>query len=145
MDQINLDKHQVEVEKVGQCKYCGRQHEPRQCPAYGQECRKCKKKHHWAACCKSKAINKTSSYDYLVETISKDGIDDATEALVVISINHKDVRVKLDTGAEVDVMLKSVWSSNLTSEDKFKTTTLKLHEWWRQHTYTWINANEVQV
>ena len=74
----------------------------------------------------SKAINETSSYDYLIETISKDGIDDATEALVVISINHKDVRVKLDTGADVDVMPKRVYDQ-VTSEDKLKTTTLKLH------------------
>ena len=43
---------------------------------------------------------------------------------MVISINHKDVTVKLETGAEVDVMPKRVYDQ-LTSE--LKTTTLKLH------------------
>ena len=28
------------------CKVCGRIHKPTECPAYGQECHKCKKKNH---------------------------------------------------------------------------------------------------
>ena len=62
---------------------------------------------------------------------------------MVISINHKDVRVKLDTGADVDVMPKRVYDQ-VTSEDKFQTTTLKLHGYDGDNIpYTWINANEV--
>ncbi|VDH90159.1 Hypothetical predicted protein [Mytilus galloprovincialis] len=35
------------------CRYCGRKHEPskQKCPAYGQSCRKCNKKDHFAAVC----------------------------------------------------------------------------------------------
>ena len=36
------------------CKFCGRIHKPRECPAHGQECLKCKKKNHWASCCMTK-------------------------------------------------------------------------------------------
>ncbi|XP_067939593.1 uncharacterized protein [Watersipora subatra] len=37
------------------CPECGRNHEPRRCPAYNQNCNKCGMKGHWAAMCKSKA------------------------------------------------------------------------------------------
>ena len=45
--------------KNKKCRFCGRIHRPKMCPAYGQECRKCKKKNHWASCCQSKAVNET--------------------------------------------------------------------------------------
>ena len=47
---------------------------------------------------------------------------------MVTSINHKDVIVKLDTGDEVYVMPKSVYNQ-VTSEDKLKTTTLKVQSY----------------
>ena len=30
------------------CQFCGRRHEPRQCPAYGKICKKCGKRNHFA-------------------------------------------------------------------------------------------------
>ncbi|GFX56314.1 transposon Tf2-9 polyprotein [Trichonephila clavipes] len=33
------------------CKKCGRKHKPRECPAFGKICAKCKKKNHFAAKC----------------------------------------------------------------------------------------------
>ncbi|GFX75680.1 uncharacterized protein TNCV_3575051 [Trichonephila clavipes] len=33
------------------CKKCGRKHKPRECPAFGKVCAKCKKKTHFAAKC----------------------------------------------------------------------------------------------
>ena len=35
-----------------QCGNCGRKHPPRQCPAYKDECRACKRKGHWAKYCR---------------------------------------------------------------------------------------------
>ena len=29
------------------CKYCGKQHMPKQCSGFGQTCRKCGKNNHW--------------------------------------------------------------------------------------------------
>ena len=37
------------------CKRCGCKLRPKQCPAYGKECSKCKKKGHFAEQCRSKA------------------------------------------------------------------------------------------
>ena len=43
------------------CKRCGRKHGPKQCPAYGKECSKCKKKGHFAEHCRSKTNADPSS------------------------------------------------------------------------------------
>ena len=43
-------------------RFCGRMHRPKLCPAYCQECRKCKMKNHWASCCQGKAVNETKQY-----------------------------------------------------------------------------------
>ena len=39
------------------CGNCGRQHKPRQCPAYGQECSFCHKANHFSRVCRSRLIN----------------------------------------------------------------------------------------
>ena len=39
------------------CGNCGRQHKPRQCPAYGQECSLCHKPNHFARVCRSRPTN----------------------------------------------------------------------------------------
>jgi len=36
------------------CRQCGRQHRPRKCAAYGQQCWACHKLHHFAKMCRSK-------------------------------------------------------------------------------------------
>ena len=36
------------------CTYCGTQHAKRQCPSWGQQCKKCKRLNHFAAVCKSR-------------------------------------------------------------------------------------------
>ena len=36
------------------CKYCGTEHPPRQCPAYGKICNACKKPNHFSSVCRSK-------------------------------------------------------------------------------------------
>ena len=36
----------------GQCKYCGSNHPPRKCPAYGKTCPRCHKKNHFARVCR---------------------------------------------------------------------------------------------
>ena len=40
---------------------CGRKHDPKQCPAYGKECSKCKRKGHFAEQCRSKGNADSSS------------------------------------------------------------------------------------
>jgi hypothetical protein len=38
---------------IKDCKYCGRDHEKRKCPAFGQTCRKCGVKNHFAVKCQA--------------------------------------------------------------------------------------------
>ena len=112
--------------KNKKCKYCGRIHKPKMCPAYGQECRKCKKKNHWASCCQSRNVNETKQY--VIETITEDDTRnvDACEATAVIKIEESNVRVKLDTGAEVNVMPKRVYDQLNKSNKKLTKTSVKL-------------------
>ena len=115
------------------CSCCGKQHKPRECPAYDQICRKCKKKNHWASCCRSKKIHEATKedyddddddydydydyddYDFLIEQVTIDerqqlDRNKQTEAFAVIRMNGKRVKVKLDTRAEVTVMPLRVFS-----------------------------------
>ena len=167
------------------CKYCGKQHFPRQCPAFGQTWRKCGKKNHWANCCNARIVgdNQTTE-DYVIEPVTKevgkktmktevqsevkktrnieeqanekrkknkqqledDGsmeknkeklYDDRTainkkqqidrmtrgyggqkkEATLVIKMNNKNVRIKLDIGAEVNVMPTRVFKQIANTKD----------------------------
>ena len=43
------------------CKYCGKSHKPRECHAFGQICKKCHKKNHFAKVCKSSKTKKNDS------------------------------------------------------------------------------------
>ena len=59
--------------KQKKCKYCGKQHLPKQCPAFGQTCRKCGKKNHWANCCNAKIIGKNqTTEDYIIEAVTRE-------------------------------------------------------------------------
>ena len=49
------------------CKYCGKNHKPRECPAFGRICKKCHKKNHFAKVCKSPKTKK----DYSTEQDQK--------------------------------------------------------------------------
>ena len=125
------------------CSYCGKQHKPRECPAYGQICRKCKKKNHWASCCRSKTIHEVTIEDYddddddddfLIEQVTTDTDEGPqlvrnkqTEAFAVIGMNGKRVKVKLDTGAEVNVMPLRVFSQIEDVETELKATKVKLN------------------
>ena len=89
-----------------ECKFCGQIHKPRGCPAYGQECHKCKKKNHWASCCMTRDVHEASTKSgdgFLIETVEAALKEKSTEVLAILKIN-KEVKVKLDCGAEVKVM-----------------------------------------
>ena len=102
----------VQQKQTNQCLKCGRRHQPKQCPAYGTECRKCKKKNHWARQCRSKKFIKeihektTEDGSYVIEAISNHNSMTAgdKEATVIIQVEDCNVKMKIDTGAEVDVM-----------------------------------------
>ena len=111
------------------CKFCGQIHKPRECPAYGQECHKCKKKNHWVNCCQTKKVHETSaapSADFVIEEIGSNIEKKVTEACSILKLNNKKVKVKLDTGAEVNVMPVRVYEQIKSNDVKMKTTATKL-------------------
>ena len=54
------------------CKYYGEKHFPKQCPAFGQTCRKCGRKNHWANCCNARITGENqTTKDYVIEAVTK--------------------------------------------------------------------------
>ena len=110
-------------EKTFDCKKCGRRHGPRSCPAFGSTCPKCEKPNHWASKCtwnpETRNVNEVKSGDgssrYFIEAIGRS--NSQSEATVVIDIGEGQVRMKLDTGAEVSVLPARVYKQ-LQSQDK---------------------------
>lgn len=49
------------------CKRCGSRHLPKQCPAYGKQCAKCKGMNHFAKQCFSKNKTKQSTFVHVVD------------------------------------------------------------------------------
>ena len=114
------------------CKYCGKQHEPRKCPAYGKECNFCHKLNHFSSVCRNRLMMKSKS-DFVrqVRDIQANLYDEDDEFLHISMIqqngqstntkiplhmlNNKDERrqimCKLDTGAEANVMASTVYNS----------------------------------
>ena len=110
---------------ANQCKYCGKQHEMRKerCPAYGQTCRKCQKKNHWASQCHSatkevKLVKKVESRDDEYEEIRSVRLTPSEimhvntlveskypkQLYATIEISGKPVKFQLDSGATCNVI-----------------------------------------
>ena len=91
------------------CGNCGRNHEPRSCPAYGKACRSCGKLGHFSKLCRS---SRKPVHDLCYESDESAGLDEITidsltsnsEHSIALSINNTDVTVKLDTGAEANIL-----------------------------------------
>ena len=117
------------------CGNCGRQHEPKRCPAYGQKCSNCRRRRHFAKYCRqpnrrqrssSRAESKSSTSG---PTRSVNALQDGIETLYVgellsinslsqkravfrdVIINDTPVSVKLDTGAECCVMTLKTYNT----------------------------------
>lgn len=127
-------------EKEYICKKCGYTHEPRQCPAYGKICNKCKKVNHFAIGCRVKSNNYNKSNDNRrkinknIRQIEQDEeTEDDEEDIQLVSqikvinnisqANNKNdwthnikindtgvVNFKIDTGADVNVLPFDVYN-----------------------------------
>ena len=54
-------------------KYCRKEHLPKQCPAFGQTCRKYRKKDHWVNCCNARTTGENQrTEDYVIEAVTKE-------------------------------------------------------------------------
>ena len=59
------------VETVKQCKYCGTNHNLRQCTAYGKKCGRCNMKRHFAKMCRSRDQEPQRRTQKPVKSVSK--------------------------------------------------------------------------
>lgn len=116
---------QSEAQSITNCKNCGGSHEAKRdkCPAYGQQCHKCKKRNHFQKCCRSsqtsgfkkRSVNhvaiETPSSDeemFFVNGINIDTVDSRflhrNDIFTTVHINGKPIELKVDTGAKCNVM-----------------------------------------
>lgn len=103
---------------VTDCKYCGRSHPIRQCPAYGKKCLKCGKQNHFAKCCgfRGRVSDVTvgsndeqravGNQEFIVSDIV-DSINKQTNIWlesVFLDDSRSPVSFKVDTGSQVNLI-----------------------------------------
>ena len=122
------------------CWYCGRVHQPRQCPAYGKMCVGCGKMGHFKkVCCsrRSRTVNKIeveTAQEYSegkIETVSIDSVHMNKDQCLLTSElemhagdNKIIVPYKIDTGSEGNIMPWHIFKrlfKNITEADIKKT------------------------
>ncbi|XP_044005925.1 uncharacterized protein K02A2.6-like [Aphidius gifuensis] len=104
-----------------ECKRCGYSHLPRKCPAYGKTCNKCKGNNHFFKVCKKSSVNEvqeqatetnsSDEYDannFFIAEVSKNNRNKEKAWYVDLKINGENVKFKLDTGAEVNIITKKL-------------------------------------
>lgn len=112
-----------------QCKRCGTQHKPRECPAFGKLCNNCQGKNHFAKQCFSKRKEKQKGK--LVNVVDETDLSDLSDSFFVgmvnceeepknqinvvkadkwiapLQINGTIITLKLDTGAKANLISMS--------------------------------------
>lgn len=90
---------------------CNRCHEPKKCQAFGEVCHKCKKKNHFAVCCKpsgkvSDGIfcedNQETYEDFATLQVKRNG--DCNDWLITASAAQKQIQLKADTGSQASLI-----------------------------------------
>ena len=102
-----------------QCGNCGGRHTPQQkCPAIGTECYKCGRGNHYARVCRTKnprgrptlrelEYDNSSEDDLVISTINSKTSQKNWYA--TIKVNEHDVRFKIDTGAQCNVLSQQTY------------------------------------
>lgn len=104
------------------CEYCGGIHIKFKCPAYGQRCAKCKRMNHFARVCRVYTVQE-NSIDQVRGDSYSDAMDDWCQDVV---INNSQIKFKLDTGADVNVLPRRFLLQAGVTEDDLMSTSVKL-------------------
>ena len=113
------------------CSRCGRNPHPRQqCPAREAQCNKCKKKGHFAACCRTKSAAEVTQTPLVLDhedVAYLNTIDSGEDNIWTchIRVNNQDVAFKVDTGAEVTIVSEDTYKS--LGLDQLRPPTKMLH------------------
>ena len=120
----HIDKNK---EKTFKCKYCGLQHPPRKCPAFGKSCTKCGKFNHFKNVCRTntkyeKTVEEIENDDTSVYSINMNG----KSSEINVKINDYNMKMQVDTGSQVTIIPKNFWE--LMSKPKLQKCYLRLKQ-----------------
>ncbi|CAI6350058.1 unnamed protein product [Macrosiphum euphorbiae] len=116
-------------QKIFNCFKCGNQHAINKCPAFGKNCKACGKLNHFAVKCKSKEkynnyqVNEVHQNDekevtYLsLNTVETEKCKNWTD---IVDINNIKMVIKIDTGAQLNVMPLNEFKKLNTKLEKSK-------------------------
>lgn len=115
------------------CKRCGTEHTSRACPAYGKQCKNCKKMNHFARMCRSRKVHAVDDEDtdqqtsLFVGAVHANTQSQADEWTVEIKLERKPVKFKLDTDAQANVipysLLQRTGKKNILKPTNVKVST----------------------
>ena len=129
------------------CRQCGRRHRPKECPACGQQCTKCHKLNHFARVCRSirtftgtpvthhKQVSTVEDFELntsdsectlVIDPIRIDGLKKPSAWISTIATPQGDITLKLDTGAEANILLPIATYNKLSLKPPLKPTDVKL-------------------
>ncbi|KAJ8043079.1 hypothetical protein HOLleu_10018 [Holothuria leucospilota] len=134
---------------ITNCGRCGPDHFVRECPAYGQICKKCGRKHQFAKCCRTKPDKKVNIIsgntpeiqsafynddgDFYIGALGNDAdpVDPqpdkcSTEWKTELKVNRRKVMFKLDTGAEANVLPYDIFCRICPRKERLKPSGSKL-------------------
>jgi len=108
----NVQKSQDTSNTKFNCNKCGRTHGFKECPAYGKTCNICSKINHFSVKCRnkkesSKQVNELNLEEGKESTfLSLDSVEIAKTGIWtdLILVDNKEMLVKLDTDAQLNVM-----------------------------------------
>ncbi|KAL5017318.1 hypothetical protein ScPMuIL_006907 [Solemya velum] len=120
------------------CDKCNRQHGDAVCPAQGRKCRKYKRLHHFAVCCRASRSQYKPNYKQVHEVAedqesddtfflrSVTNCDDQSKAWdVKLKVCNQNLTFKIDTGADRSIITESTYNS-LSPKPKLSSVTSQL-------------------
>ncbi|XP_055997848.1 uncharacterized protein K02A2.6-like [Ostrea edulis] len=102
--------------KVKACGKCGTSHDVGKCPAHGKNCLKCNKPNHFAKMCRTKNVNIVEHNEVTTDEFFINAVNSNTstvtkdEAYVNLVFNKMTVRMKIDTGSQVNIIPRDILS-----------------------------------
>nr|XP_058968946.1 uncharacterized protein LOC131795390 [Pocillopora verrucosa] len=112
--ELSRDTPLVNDNRIRNCRFGGRNHERRNCPAFGQTCAYCKKKNHFVAKCPAKSKVSTVQEKFYLSTAGVPS-DEGREVVTLNvskdadSMTGHEVAFLMDTGAECNLLPLDVY------------------------------------
>lgn len=146
-NQGQVNNHCSRQKLIINCTRCGRNHGISACPAYNKVCARCKKRNHFANCCKARSHNAVNNLNINSENSNEEIRDDyVLSTLKLDVVNHNElqddwyidiylndvnriVKFKIDTGARINVIPEYLYNEYVNSHIKLCTTRLKVQNY----------------